>query len=742
MDNPLLDRLFMAAEGRPAREVLALILTTAVRHKLDYLTTVTLCRILNVVSDVAVLPATKEQLWSMLSKNAAGIVRHAYCSNCKAYLGHLENIPQGIVRCRHCNHRKRRRHIKYFITLSVRKQLKRLLSVPRIWQYFQHRINRQKLNDDALEDLLDGEGYQNLKDMDGGLLLPHDFSYLLNTDGFSVSKSSNTEAFPILLRLNEIVPGLRQKTTLLAGLFIDEEEPDFNLFMEAFVTEANSLSMEGIRWGPNGEEEVVSKFYPTCFCLDARARASVLCSTMYNGKFGCSFCEHPGIKLGSMKYPMPGTLVRRVRRNGEVEHVRIPHVIPTRTDQSIRENMAAAEPGHRVRGLKGPSVVAAINYFDLGYGFSPDDLHPIYIGVTKFMTNLIIRNVRNVDAFERAIDRLLLKIHTPSAISRKPRSIKRRKKWKGTEWRNWLLYFVVPILKNLNNFVNNAVVNHIGLLSKAVFLLSQDSITEQDIDEANRCLVRFANIFQDTYGAVNMRFNVHVLLHLPSAVRKWGPIQLHSTMPFESWNKRLKDSIKSPKGAADQIIGRFLLVSLVNMLSLNAELSDEIKEEIEFIMTGNQQNLIRIGNVSVFGDSEIRAPTEVESQLLARENLQCVELTEYMQCRKSNIVWRSVKYDQEEEFKSNNSYIYSVDDRFLMVDSIVTFQSGNELVCGMFCVHFRTGAAVNGVSHIMEVTHMDEIVFLRASLVRKLAIKIPHINGVYIMPMANHGEID
>jgi len=290
--------------------------------------------------------------------------------------------------------------------------------------------------------------------------------------------------------------------------------------------------------------------------------------------------------------------------------------------------------------------------------------------------------------------------------------------------------------------VENAVVTHIGLLSESVFLLSQDSVSEEDINEATRYLLQFTNIFQEIYGPRNMRFNVHVLLHLPSAVRKWGPLQFHSTMPFESLNKRLKDLLHSPHGAADQIIGRFLLVSLVNMLYLNNEISDEVKAEIEFIMSGNEQDAVRIGNVNFLGDSQIREPTEEEVQLLRMENLQCDQLTEYLQCKKSNILFRSANYDENEEFKSNNSYCYTTDDRFLHIDSIVTFQSGDEQVCGMFCHHFRTGAALNRVNHIMEVTHMDERVFVRASLLRKPAIRIQIGNRVYIMPMSNCGEIE
>lgn len=84
------------------------------------------------------------------------------------------------------------------------------------------------------------------------------------------------------------------------------------------------------------------------------------------------------------------------------------------------------------------------------------------------------------------------------------------------------------------------------------------------------------------------------------------------------------------------MIGRFLLIFLVNMLFYDNDLSDEVKEDMRFIMSGSQQNAIRIGNAFVCGDGEIRDPTEEESQLLANENLQCLQLTEYLQCKKYN----------------------------------------------------------------------------------------------------------
>ena len=515
LENPLLDRLFVSAEGRSAREILALVLSLSCKQNLDYKTLIGICRIFNIASDIEVLPGTKEQLWSVLRKKAAGIRRHGYCSACHHYFGRMSTLPQRVV-CGECGISKPRKEVKYFITLSLKKQLRRLLSVPGIWQFLQYRENRQKLHPDGIEDVFDGEGFQALEDAADGYRRPYDFSYLFHTDGFSVSKSSNTEAHPIFMKINEFNPALRQKMALLAGLWLDDQDPDYNLFFDAFVSEANVLSQEGIRWRPNGIE-VTSRFFPCAFCADAKARAHAMNLSLHSGHGACPYCEHPGVSFRGMKFPLPGTEVVVPQPNGGVRIVNVPEVIHPRNDAGIRADMQQAHLQHRkIHGFKGVTVLMNLRHFDLGYGCSPDDLHPVYLGVTKFLTKLIINDAPDEDAFLREVDRRLKAIRTPTLISRKPRSISRRGKWKGTEWRNWLLYFAVVCLHgHVNNPVPHEIIDMLGLLSKAIFFLSQDSISEANIVEADRCLLQFVTRFQNHYGPESMRFNVLILLHLP-----------------------------------------------------------------------------------------------------------------------------------------------------------------------------------------------------------------------------------
>ena len=384
-----------------------------------------------------------------------------------------------------------------------------------------------------------------------------------------------------------------------------------------------------------------------------------------------------------------------------------------------------------------------LHHFNLGYGCSPDNLHPVYIGVTKFLTELMIDNVHNPEVFMREIDRRMQRIRTPTLMSRKPRSISKRNKWKGTEWRNWLLYFAVVCIHAYNNPVPRQVIDLFAILSKAIFLLSRDSISHDDIHEAEGCLFQFATRFQNIYGYEKMRFNVHIILHLASAVRKWAGLHLHSTFPFESLNGKFKKYVKSPNGAINQIVNRYLLFSLTFMLSLHPDLDEEVVEEIDFILSGNLlPNPDRVGNAYLFDYVQQRAPTPEEGQLLTDMNHACVALQEYRQCKRFKVLFRVEGYYEVEETKSDNSLIYTSDDQFFVIDSIVSFLDGNNEMCGMFCRKIEVDNPLFGIPHIMTISNINERQFIPMSSVRGLAFKMRALHRFYVTPMCNSGEID
>lgn len=89
-------------------------------------------------------------------------------------------------------------------------------------------------------------------------------------------------------------------------------------------------------------------------------------------------------------------------------------------------------------------------------------------------------------------------------------------------------------------------------------ILLQDVIKVCDIDMAEQALHKFVLDFERLYGPVNVSFNVHLLIHLTTSVRNWGPLWATSTFPFESFNGTLLRFFNGSTHVPTQIVRRFL----------------------------------------------------------------------------------------------------------------------------------------------------------------------------------------
>lgn len=105
-----------------------------------------------------------------------------------------------------------------------------------------------------------------------------------------------------------------------------------------------------------------------------------------------------------------------------------------------------SETGVIEHGVKDFSALAALPDFKLSSGVIVDSFHSVFEGVAKRITELFMTNVEESwyignPATITIIDSRLKSIRTPTRISRHSRSVQERALWKGTEFRNWLLYY-------------------------------------------------------------------------------------------------------------------------------------------------------------------------------------------------------------------------------------------------------------------------------------------------------------
>ena len=118
----------------------------------------------------------------------------------------------------------------------------------------------------------------------------------------------------------------------------------------------------------------------------------------------------------------------------------------------------------------------------------------------------------------RRCDERLLSIKVPDIISRVPRTLEDVKHWKGklienniiclisgaltlcligSELRNWVLYFSLPVL---NEILPDPYYTHFAHFVGAIHLLSASKVLRDDLETAEALLSTFYAQFSELYG--------------------------------------------------------------------------------------------------------------------------------------------------------------------------------------------------------------------------------------------------
>ncbi|XP_014300645.2 uncharacterized protein LOC106694273 isoform X1 [Microplitis demolitor] len=234
---------------------------------------------------------------------------------------------------------------------------------------------KEKLDQNTIEDLTDGQIYKKLSTGNNPLSNNFNLTYTFNTDGCQASKLSKISTCSIYAIINELPPKLQTKHMILCGIWINEKEPNMQLFLKPFVDQGNKLSEQGIQW-KLGDIMVVSKFIPICAVVDSVARCKLLNMKKFNGLYGCTFCEHPTESVDGYRKLTVSTTIP-----------------PDRTDASINSNMvltSQSEYEKDVMDVWGPSSLMNLKYIDLADGMSPNYMHAFLLGAVKQHTDILL----------------------------------------------------------------------------------------------------------------------------------------------------------------------------------------------------------------------------------------------------------------------------------------------------------------------------------------------------------------
>ncbi|XP_071651097.1 uncharacterized protein [Temnothorax longispinosus] len=356
---------------------------------------------------------------------------------------------------------------------------------------------------------------------------------IFNTDGAPRFESSNYSIWPIYLQLNEIPIQTKLNRIITCGIWFGRNKPEMTAFLHPFTEMMTKLANQGITCRINNEERLI-KVYSLICCVDSVARAPMQGVTLFNGKYGCNWCLHPGEWYeGSNRYPiLQHTVQERNMKNMIKFMMKI-------TDKECAD----------VYGLKSISPLINLPYFDVCKGFVPDYMHCCLAGVGKQITNKFLESLPTSKIEE--LNKILLNVKVPHQLGRLSRSFADISDWKAKEWENFILYYSLPLFRYA---LPQRFVKYWSLFVESLYTLLKCDISLDELNKADEDLHKFVFLTQELFSKKAMTFNIHQLIHISESVLNWGPLWSHSTFPFESANKDILQAIHCAKGVNLQIV--------------------------------------------------------------------------------------------------------------------------------------------------------------------------------------------
>ncbi|KAL7292272.1 hypothetical protein TKK_0013884 [Trichogramma kaykai] len=506
-----------------------MVLKFSAKNHLPNSVTNNLFQLLNTMFDSPVLPETKYINDKILNPRD-GVKLYAVCKNCSVYIGEFgeETLPEVCHLCANEANLTQSTDESFFAVIDPSLQIRDLLQCHE--DHYDDVMNRIP-NDDRIEDIYDGKMYREFR---AQLPSESEKSYIttcLNTDGAPKYKCSKKSIWPLYLMINELPKQARLNNVVCSGLWFNKKKPNMSVFLQKFVDMFNSITSNGILCNLKNKDVIIKPFMITC-CVDAPARAAVQGMKQFNGNFGCNWCIHKGRKDGAMLYQIMNEVPR----------------LRTKTE-TVAIMLNFAEQSDIILGIKYPSPLICLPFFDIIEGMIPDYMHCCLEGVAARMLNYFLQNTSD-DKIEE-LDDQIVEIAPPNQLQRLTRPISERNDWKAREWENFVLYYSITLLEPI---ISPKKFNHWLLFVEAMYIILQDTIKIEDLNLANKLFHTFVADMEENHGKRAMTYNTHILLHICRSVFHWGPVWANSTFCFESANRHMLNAIKCARGASHQIV--------------------------------------------------------------------------------------------------------------------------------------------------------------------------------------------
>lgn len=435
------------------------------------------------------------------------LIRHFYCSYCFFKLEFEKSV------CPNC---KDKTKVSYFIEIPIISQLQSLYRRKGFFETVSsYRYTRKKQVQNNYEDIYDGSVYKKLEE--SFLSDKNNISFMWYTDGIPLFKSSAFAIWPVYLAINELPykERFKKENIILAGLWFGNKKPVPYLFLRAFK-ESLEIIYRGITLKISNIKKILVRGLIICCTCDLPAKSLFYNMNQFNGYYGCPLCKLIGKRINNVHFfPFKNNL-------------------DLRTSSGTKEDASTADKTKKKKnGVKGHTLLSKTVH-DFIAASAIDIMHCVFGGVTKKLMHLWFNKEFHNLKFSlrknmKTIDEYLCSICPIIGTTRKPKTLDDVSHWKASEFKSFLLIYSLPILKN---FMEKKYFEHHKLLVFAISVLTSESISDEDLENASKALIAYVRKFSNLYGRKYMTLNIHLLLHLILNVRKFGPLFTTSCFPF------------------------------------------------------------------------------------------------------------------------------------------------------------------------------------------------------------------
>jgi hypothetical protein len=289
--------------------------------------------------------------------------------------------------------------------------------------------------------------------------------YQVNIDGLPLYKSSSVQLWPILGKL------LNSTCPFLIDIFCESGKPtNIDEFLCSFVNESKLLAEEGLTIE---NRKFLAKV--ACFICDAPARAFIKQIKSHTGYYSCERCMQKGDFC-----------------NGRLTFLELD------SEKRLDDDFSAMK---YKKHQTGTSPLLKLNV-GLVSGCILDSMHLLHLGVVRRLILYRMKGPKSCKLSSRHIGMIADKMQQirsfiPLEFSRKPRSLIEVDRWKASEFRQFILYTGILVLKPV---IDKKLYKHFLYLFVAVYTLSSPRLCLKYTDCAKELLELFVTGCVEMYG--------------------------------------------------------------------------------------------------------------------------------------------------------------------------------------------------------------------------------------------------